>query len=54
MEDVSHKTCKARFSVMLVKAERAEHFIDIQPSCLGSRVQTPPTCLPAKMFYSNF
>ena len=54
MEDVSHKTCKARFSAMVVKAERAEHCIDAQSLCLGSQVQMSPTCLPAKMFYSNF
>ena len=23
-------------------------------SCLGSRVQTSPTCLPAKIYYDNF
>ena len=27
---------------------------DIISACLGSRVQAPPTCLPAKMYYDNF
>ena len=27
---------------------------DIISACLGSRVQAPPTCLSAKMYYDNF
>ena len=27
---------------------------DIISACLGSRVQAPPTCLPAKIYYDNF
>ena len=54
MEVFSYKACKALFLVVVVKkveAEIVEHCIDTQSSCLGSRVQTSPTCLPANVLW---
>ena len=51
------KLVKYFFSALVVKevkAERVEHCVDTQSSCLVSQVHTSPNCLPAKMYHGNF
>ena len=54
---VKNKAFKALFLPLVVKEvkdERVDYCNDTQSLCLGSQVQTSPTCLPAKMYHDNF